>query len=104
MLHGGSAADGRALEGHRQTQFDERPQQIAVDPEIRNFQIHAQAFMVQNNIDLTLSWTKTMNILRSSVQYDELKKLLFSVEQNDEKKSEKKQSKKIILILSAFIG
>ena len=48
-------------------------------------------FMVQNNIDLTLSWTKTMNILRSSVQYDELKKLLFSVEQNDEKKSEKKQ-------------
>ena len=51
-------------------------------------------FMVQNNIDLTLSWTKTMNILRSSVQYDELKKLLFSVEQNDEKKSEKKQSKK----------
>lgn len=51
-------------------------------------------FMVQNNFDLTLSWTKTMNILRSSVQYDELKKLLFSVEQNDEKKSEKKQSKK----------
>ena len=51
-------------------------------------------FMVKNNIDLNLSWTKTMNILRSSVQYDELKKLLFSVEQNDEKKSEKKQSKK----------
>ena len=51
-------------------------------------------FMVQNNIDLTLSWTKTMNILRSSVKFDELKKLLFSVEQNEEKKIEKKEAKK----------
>ena len=51
-------------------------------------------FMIKNNIDLNLSWTKTMNILRSSVQYEELKKLLFSVEQNEEKKIEKKEAKK----------
>ena len=51
-------------------------------------------FMVKNNIDLNLSWTKTMNILRSSVKFDELKKLLFSVEQNEEKKIEKKEAKK----------
>ena len=47
-------------------------------------------FMIKNNINLNLSWTKTMNILRNNFQYDKLKELLFSVEQNEEKKIEKK--------------
>ena len=32
-----------------------------------------------------MSWTKTMNYLRNILSYDELKKVLFSVEQSDEK-------------------
>ena len=65
---------------------------------------HAQKFLMKlketnfikkQNIDPNLSWTKVMNYLRSNVQYNDLKELLFSVEQNDEKKVEKKKVKKI---------
>ena len=52
-------------------------------------------FMIKQNIDLNLSWTKTMNFLRKNIQYNELKELLFSVEQNEEKKIERKKQKKI---------
>ena len=50
-------------------------------------------FMIEKKIVLNLSWTKTMNLLRSKFQYNELKDLFFSVEQNDEKKAERKLKK-----------
>lgn len=65
---------------------------------------HAQKFLMKlketdfiknQKIDQNLSWTKVMNYLRSNVQYNDLKELLFSVEQNDEKKVEKKKVRKI---------
>ena len=42
----------------------------------------------------SMSWTKTMNYLRNILSYDELKEILFSVEQNDENKSGKKKTKR----------
>jgi len=50
-------------------------------------------FMVDKKLALNLSWTKTMNLLRSKFKYEELKELFFSVEQNDEKKAERKLKK-----------
>ena len=50
-------------------------------------------FLIKNNIDLNLCWTKMMNILRENVEYDKLKELLFSVEQNEEKKNVTKKIK-----------
>ena len=64
---------------------------------------HAQKFLMklkENNfaknkgLDLSLSWTKVMNYLRSTLNYDELKYVLFSVEQNDGKNIVKKHIKK----------
>ena len=64
---------------------------------------HAQKFLMklkENNfaknkgLDLSLSWTKVMNYLRSTLNYDELKYVLFSVEQNDGKNIVKKDIKK----------
>lgn len=64
---------------------------------------HAQKFLMklkennflrQKGIELSQSWTKIMNYLRSNLSYDELKEVLFSVEQNDSKSLSKKKSKK----------
>ena len=50
-------------------------------------------FVIKQNIDQKLSWTKMMNILRKNVPYEQLKELLFSVEQNEEKEKRKKEKK-----------
>ena len=64
---------------------------------------HAQKFLMklkENNLFQnkcvvhSMSWTKVINYLRTILSYDELKNLLFSVEQGDEKKNEKKKYKK----------
>ena len=69
---------------------------------------HAQKFLMklkENNfirskgLEQSLSWTKVMNYLRSNLAYEELKEVLFSVEQKDEKilkkKKKSKKSKKL---------
>ena len=64
---------------------------------------HAQKFLMKlkendlvknKGLDLTMSWTKTMNYLKIILNYEELKNILFSVEQSDEKKVSKKKSYK----------
>ena len=64
---------------------------------------HAQKFLMklkENNfikskgVEQSMSWTKTMNYLRNILNYDELKEVLFSVEQSDEKTNKKKLNKK----------
>jgi SHAQKYF class myb-like DNA-binding protein len=52
-------------------------------------------FLQKKGMELSLSWTKVMNYLRSTLSYDELKEVLFSVEQTDNKKLSKKKSKKV---------
>ena len=52
-------------------------------------------FLQKKGMELSLSWTKVMNYLRSTLSYDELKEVLFSVEQPDNKKPSKKKSKKV---------
>jgi SHAQKYF class myb-like DNA-binding protein len=52
-------------------------------------------FLQKKGMELSLSWTKVMNYLRSTLRYDELKEVLFSVEQPDNKKPSKKKSKKV---------
>ena len=63
---------------------------------------HAQKFLMKLkettfyknlNLDLNLNWTKVMNYLKDNIQKDILKEVLFSVEQNEEKNSEKKQKR-----------
>ena len=65
---------------------------------------HAQKFLMklkENNIVIkmgvgqSMSWTKVMNFLRSKLSYDELKKVLFAVEQSDGRKNLEKKVKKI---------
>ena len=53
-------------------------------------------FMMNQKINLNLTWTKIMNYLRENFQYYELKDLFFSVEQKEEKKVEKRKIRKII--------
>ena len=64
---------------------------------------HAQKFLMklkENNfiknkgVEQSMSWTKTMNYLRNILNYDELKEVLFSVEQSDDKTYKKKIIKK----------
>ena len=64
---------------------------------------HAQKFLMklkENNfikskgVEQSMSWTKTMNYLRNILNYDELKDVLFSVEQSDDKTYKKKLIKK----------
>jgi len=61
---------------------------------------HAQKFLMKLKetefykklgLDLNLSWTKVMNYLRANVEFNILKEILFSVEQNEEKNNEKKK-------------
>ena len=64
---------------------------------------HAQKFLMKlkdNNfiknkgLEQSLSWTKVMNYLRGKLTYEELKEVLFSVEQSGEKKIIKKKKNK----------
>ena len=64
---------------------------------------HAQKFLMklkENNfiknkgLEQSLSWTKVMNYLRAILTYEELKEVLFSVEQSDEQKIIKKKKNK----------
>ncbi len=50
-------------------------------------------FIINEKYDQNLSWTKMMNLLRQNVDYEKLKELLFSVEQNEEKEKRKKEKK-----------
>ena len=50
-------------------------------------------FIINEKYDPNLSWTKMMNLLRQNVDYEKLKELLFSVEQNEEKEKRKKEKK-----------
>ena len=50
-------------------------------------------FIINEKYDPNLSWTKMMNLLRQNVNYEKLKELLFSVEQNEEKEKRKKEKK-----------
>ena len=50
-------------------------------------------FIINEKYDPNLSWTKMMNLLRQNVNYEKLKDLLFSVEQNEEKEKRKKEKK-----------
>ena len=43
-------------------------------------------FLINKGLDLNLSWTKIMNYLNKTLTYDELKEVLFSVEQIGPKK------------------
>ena len=43
-------------------------------------------FLINKGLDLNLSWTKIMNYLNKTLTYDELKEVLFSVEQIGQKK------------------
>ena len=51
-------------------------------------------FIINEKYDPNLSWTKMMNLLRQNVNYEKLKELLFSVEQNEEKEKEKRKKEK----------
>ena len=52
-------------------------------------------FIINEKYDPNLSWTKMMNLLRQNVDYEKLKELLFSVEQNEEKEKRKKEKKNL---------
>ena len=52
-------------------------------------------FIINEKYDPNLSWTKMMNLLRQNVNYEKLKELLFSVEQNEEKEKRKKEKKNL---------
>ena len=63
---------------------------------------HAQKFLMKlkesnflkdKGLDSNLSWTKVINFLTSNLTYDELKEVLFSVEQTSNKKIEIKNCK-----------
>ena len=71
---------------------------------ITQIRSHAQKFLLklkENNflkdkgLDQNLSWTKVMNYLNKILTYDELKDVLFSVEQADEKKNVRKNYKNL---------
>jgi ABC-type Zn2+ transport system substrate-binding protein/surface adhesin len=50
-------------------------------------------FLKDKGLDSNLSWTKVINFLTSNLTYDELKEVLFSVEQTSNKKIEIKNCK-----------
>ena len=51
-------------------------------------------FFINKGLDLSMSWTKVMNYLNTTLTYDELKDVLFSVEQSGDEKIGKKKVKK----------
>ena len=63
---------------------------------------HAQKFLMklkesnllkERGLEQNLSWTKIMNFLKNNLTYDELKDVLFSVEQTGQKKNRNESSK-----------
>jgi hypothetical protein len=52
-------------------------------------------FLKDKGIDQNLSWTKIMKILMNTLTYEELKNVLFSVEEIGEKKKGNKKLKRI---------
>ena len=52
-------------------------------------------FYKNQKLELSLNWTKVMNYLRSNVEFNKLKEILFSVEENEEKNVLKKNYKKV---------
>lgn len=63
---------------------------------------HAQKFLMKLketnfyknlNLDQNMSWTRVMNYFGNNIEFNVLKEVLFSVEQNEEKNFEKKQKK-----------
>ena len=65
---------------------------------------HAQKFLMKlkenelltkKGLEKNLSWTKVMNFLNSTLSYDELKEVLFSVEQTGQKINGRKNIKKL---------
>jgi len=46
--------------------------------------------LANKGLEKNLSWTKVMNFLNNTLTYDELKEVLFSVEQTGQKKKFKK--------------
>ena len=65
---------------------------------------HAQKFLMKlkendllanKGLEKNLSWTKVMNFLNNTLTYDELKEVLFSVEQTVQKKNSRKAYKNL---------
>lgn len=65
---------------------------------------HAQKFLMKlkendllanKGLEKNLSWTKVMNFLNNTLTYDELKEVLFSVEQTGQKKNSRKAYKNL---------
>ena len=52
-------------------------------------------FLINRGLDLNLSWTKIMNYLNKTLTYEELKEVLFSVEQTGQKKFGNKNCKNL---------
>ncbi len=52
-------------------------------------------FLINKGLDLNLSWTKIMNFLNSTLTYEELREVLFSVEQTGQKKIGNKKVKNL---------
>ena len=52
-------------------------------------------FLINKGIDQNLSWTKIMSFLNKNLTYEELKDVLFSVEQTGQKKSGNKKYKNL---------
>ena len=52
-------------------------------------------FLINKGLDQNLSWTKIMNFLNKNLTYDELKEVLFSVEQTGQKKAGNKKYKNL---------
>ena len=52
-------------------------------------------FLINKGLDQNQSWTKIMNFLKKTLSYDELKDVLFSVEQAGQKKADTKKHKNL---------
>jgi len=52
-------------------------------------------FLINKGLDQNQSWTKIMNFLKKTLSYDELKEVLFSVEQTSQKKISGKKLKNL---------
>ena len=92
-----SANDWKQIQNHV---FSRNMTQVRSHAQKFLMKLKETKFMLKQNIDLNLSWTKIMKFLKRNVEYNELKQLLFSVEQSEEKnekpKLKKNKSKKKI--------
>ena len=62
--------------------------------------------LTNKGLEKNLSWTKVMIYLKSTLSYDELKEVLFSVEQTGQKKIGRKNMNKkyVAILMAAFIA